>query len=181
MVASHAADDRTVYSLVRSGKPLKLSEPGHLEISVCEPWVDRPRVGGQSCLQVLDDSRGHVTLDAFTGGALGPRTTTTVNSESMRTEFFQISMAQLADHLTSLLNLSSPGQPSAPALVVIDKTGLNGEWHLVLDRFYEQPVSPLPELSSALDKIGLKLERSSAIGPREILKVDSIDKNPTEN
>jgi uncharacterized protein (TIGR03435 family) len=110
----------------------------------------------------------------------------------MHMEFFRITMPQLADYLTNTIT-NAHGQ--GPLVPVVDRTGLEGPWNIVVERVYEDaaagppdaPITPIPitpmlvldELSRGLTKSGLKLEKTTA--PIEMLVVDSADKIPTEN
>jgi uncharacterized protein (TIGR03435 family) len=63
---------------------------------------------------------------------------------------------------------------------ILDKTGLTGRFHILLQ--YTPPASTLPGpdiLTAMQEQLGLKLEAQK--GPVEILKVDSADKAPTDN
>lgn len=68
---------------------------------------------------------------------------------------------------------------------VIDETGLNGDYYIVLTYLpfgvtSHDPSDSAPDILSAVrDQLGLRLE--SRRGVVEILKVDSIDRIPTEN
>jgi uncharacterized protein (TIGR03435 family) len=90
-------------------------------------------------------------------------------------------MEQLAVELTRGLR-----QP------VVDATGLQGKYEFVLYWSLDLPVSPadtgvdlpaagtpLPALSGALQKLGLKMERKTI--PADVLVIDHIEKRPTEN
>jgi uncharacterized protein (TIGR03435 family) len=91
------------------------------------------------------------------------------------------SMEQLALELTRQLS-----QP------VADATGLKGKYDFVLYWALELPTppaapggelpvasTPLPTLSDALQKLGLKVERKRV--PADVLVIDHIEKVPTEN
>ncbi len=71
---------------------------------------------------------------------------------------------------------------------VVDRTGIDGEWDVALDRTVADPTTvtvsnsadaALDSFTSSLNKLGLKLERAKA--PIEELVVDQMDNNPTEN
>jgi uncharacterized protein (TIGR03435 family) len=91
------------------------------------------------------------------------------------------SMEQLALELTRQLR-----QP------VVDATGLKGKYDFVLYWALELPApptapegefpvasTPLPTLSDALQRLGLKVERKKV--PADVLVIDHIEKVPTEN
>ena len=68
---------------------------------------------------------------------------------------------------------------------VIDKTGLHGDYAIILtyrlitssDNYPSDPASDI--FSAVRDQLGLRLE--SQRGTVSVLKVDSIDKEPTSN
>ena len=88
-------------------------------------------------------------------------------------------MPKLADLLTQ--TLSTGGWPSpipSSFVLVVDRTGIKGDWDIVLDTTGGLD-ERLSSYSAALEKQGLKFERITA--PVEKLIVDSVDRNPTEN
>ena len=97
---------------------------------------------------------------------------TTVNGIS-HVEFYGITMNQLADYLK--------GQLVRP---VVDMTGLDGRYHVVLEHSLSE-VSPADAQATStwifpvLEKLGLKLESRKV--PVEQFVVDHIGKQPTEN
>lgn len=63
---------------------------------------------------------------------------------------------------------------------VIDKTALTGRFHLIIRYAGRNATTPGPDILTAVrEQLGLKLEARK--GPVEILKIDSVDKTPTEN
>jgi uncharacterized protein (TIGR03435 family) len=71
---------------------------------------------------------------------------------------------------------------------VVDRTGIDGTWDVVLERTLTDPMtvavinyseSAIDSYSSALGRLGLKLERTRAAV--EQLIVDHVDRIPTEN
>lgn len=64
---------------------------------------------------------------------------------------------------------------------VEDKTGLNGnyDFHIKFAPF-DKPDSSLPSLFTALEQLGLKLERDKSV-PQQILVIDHVDRVPTSN
>jgi uncharacterized protein (TIGR03435 family) len=63
---------------------------------------------------------------------------------------------------------------------VLDKTGIQGEFEIVLEYGRENDTAGRPSIFTAIqEQLGLKLE--AAKGPMEILVIDHIEKAPTEN
>ena len=88
-------------------------------------------------------------------------------------------MPKLAEMLTGTLSTGAGIGGSGGSLVqIVDRTGLEGEWHVSLDYSFD-PEMKLPTVSASLGQQGLRLERTSA--PVEKLFVDKMDKMPTEN
>ena len=131
-----------------------------------------------------------------TGGAFGPMRGGRGASGGMKMEFLNVTMAGLADVLSP--HLDRP---------VVDQTGLKGGYYFASENRPldsdggggrkgggppeggraggDAPMNGRPNdlfgeaLFSALDKAGLKLEKTKA--PAEILVVDHLEKTPTEN
>ena len=98
-----------------------------------------------------------------------------ITSEGARQEFTKTTMQQLA----RLLNTPGEGYPDLP---VVDRTGIAGAWDFALDRTCMaagRGGDGCDSYAVALEKIGLKLEKTTA--PVERLVIDQIDKVPTEN
>ena len=187
LAAHRATSDETAYALVTGKGPLKLEPPLDLDRSQCSNWQDvtSPTVpdGGRTC------SMGTTMLS--TAGPGGPSKLGMANGV-IRLELFRTTMAQLADVVTN--QLSAGARNSRPAQVV-DRTGISGEKHVVLEMVFgsgplssapvtdaqqaAEPYSPLAAMAEALGKIGLRLEKTRA--PAERLVVDHLDKTPTAN
>jgi uncharacterized protein (TIGR03435 family) len=110
----------------------------------------------------------------------------------MREEYFRISMATLASvlatHLSNQISIPAGGSDYIP---VVDRTGLSGEWDVALERADPLTIrqmstrealesyDPFEAYSSALAKVGLRLQKTSV--RVEKLIVDHVDKLPTDN
>ncbi len=103
-------------------------------------------------------------------------------------------MPQLADYLSGAI-MAVPNRNQYPLMQVIDKTGLDGQFHVLVERQFEDaalspadgPVQHMPinpdlvagEIMRGLSKEGLKLEKTTA--PVEMVVVDRIEQMPTGN
>jgi uncharacterized protein (TIGR03435 family) len=110
-------------------------------------------------------------------------------------EFYAITMPQFADYLTTQIMSGPNRNQMKPYLQVIDRTGLDGKWHLTVERAFtdaamsapDGPVTPMQitpstigdELTAGVKKMGLNLEKITA--PLTTVAVESIDQTPTEN
>jgi uncharacterized protein (TIGR03435 family) len=74
--------------------------------------------------------------------------------------------------------MSVPCAVGCLALPVVDRTGIQGAWDFTLARSC-QDSSACDTYATALEKIGLKIEKTTA--PVERLVIDHVDKVPTEN
>ena len=113
----------------------------------------------------------------------------------MEKEFFAITMPQLVDYLAGALKSAGPGLAQGPYVPILDRTELQGQWRLTVERVFvdnalsppDGPVQRMPittsvvadELAVGLSKMGLKLEKTTA--PIEMIVVDHLDQTPTEN
>jgi uncharacterized protein (TIGR03435 family) len=70
------------------------------------------------------------------------------------------------------------GERSRPYIAVVDRTGIEGAWDVVLDTSGGLD-EKLASYSASLEKQGLRLERVTA--PVEKLIIDKIEKVPVEN
>ena len=100
-------------------------------------------------------------------------------SDGTHDEYFRITMPLLVEHLQSMISPGgSFGPASSPYIAVVDRTGLAGDWDVVLDASGDLD-ERLASYSASLEKQGLRLERVTA--PVEKLIIDKMDKVPTEN
>jgi uncharacterized protein (TIGR03435 family) len=180
--------DQSGYVLVPGKGTLKLNQPREIDLSTCSLWTDDPRVPGARICHARSSEK---SVDAYTDSDWGP--TETVSSNGViRDEYFSVSIttlaSSLATHLSNQIAIESGGAEYIP---VADRTGLTGEWDVVLER--EDPMSmrkvgsrgefqsydPFEAYSSALAKVGLRLQKNSV--RIEKLVVDHVDKVPTDN
>jgi len=170
LTAHRATAEQPAYALVRGKGALKLNPPREMDLSACETWKDDGSLyGARTCRKVESTGASRTTLMMYTAGPAGPsRSDSTFQNESdgiTRKEYFRSTMSGLAEIL---------GQSGLP---VIDRTGLPGEFDLVLEGACSREACDTD--ASKLDKIGLRLERTTASIERLI--VDQVDKVPTEN
>jgi uncharacterized protein (TIGR03435 family) len=141
---------------------------------------------GADAGQSAPERRGTITLDEnhfviIPPGQYANGIQTFRNDTLYSTAAGNASMGQLALELTRELH-----RP------VVDKTGLSGKfqfilyWHLESNAPPDRPANeltmagtPLPTLSDALQKVGLKLERTKV--PGEVLMIDHLEKTPSVN
>jgi uncharacterized protein (TIGR03435 family) len=180
--------DQSGYALVPDNGTLQLNKPREIDLATCSPWTDDPRVpGGKVCIARSSDR----TVSAYTDSEWGPTENVSSNG-TIREEYFRIPMARLASVLaTQLSNQISAQNGDSDYVPVVDRTGLSGEWDVVLER--ADPLSmrqvsrrealesydPFEAYSSALAKVGLRLQKTSV--RIEKLVVDHVDKLPTDN
>ena len=63
-------------------------------------------------------------------------------------------------------------------VTVVDRTGLEGQWRVIIDEEMG-PGTRLPSLIASLNRPGLGLERTEV--PVEKIVIDGVDKDPTPN
>lgn len=74
--------------------------------------------------------------------------------------------------LTTTLSTPAGGyKRGADHFQIVNQTGIEGAWHVSLDRSFEADM-PLPSVSASLEKQGLRLERT--IEPLEKLFVGKV-------
>jgi uncharacterized protein (TIGR03435 family) len=185
LVVHRATVEQTGYALVAAKGGPKLKQPGDLDRSACEDWAE-PNIVSSLANEVCRTSKQvgdrTVNITMMTHSAWGPLVTEMSRGEAPAThnEYYRIAMPKLAEMLTTTLSTGAGGNmPGAGSLVpIVDRTGIEGEWHVWLDRSYEADMA-LPTVSASLEKQGLRLERTTS--PVEKLFVDKMDKMPTEN
>jgi uncharacterized protein (TIGR03435 family) len=188
------------YFLEASGTPLKLDEPREMDRSVCSGWakgysdpISDP--GGRMECTITTGERGPgrsstVMISASPWGAF----TRQLANNSQQMELFRTTMPQLAMALRAEAEIAAAGGEGKPApyMPVIDRTGIGGEWDVVLggERWWRLPVldrnlgapegaaasnasDGIAALSAALEKIGLKIEKATV--SMETLIVDQVD------
>lgn len=166
------------YALVRGKSALKLNAPRELDRSVCGNWIDsRVRPGARECNERTNSRMMNASSDTDWGPI------EVVNADAnLREEFFRVTMPQLADRMALHLTNLSDDPPPHPYIPVVDKTGIAGEWDVVLEGYRGGMRDLLPVMdyySRVLEKIGLRLEGGTL--PADLLVVDSVDKTPTGN
>jgi uncharacterized protein (TIGR03435 family) len=181
MVTHRATVEQLAYALVSGKSGPRLKEAGNLDLAACDNWAEVPvpaGAGNRMCrsTQVIGDRRISTTM--MTNSAAGPFLSSTSRDERHE-EYFRITMPKLADLLTQTLSTGGwPGPNPASLVPVVDRTGIKGDWDIVLDTTGGLD-ERLSSYSAALEKQGLKLERITA--PVEKLIIDKIDKVPTAN
>jgi len=178
LTAHRATAEQPAYALVRGKGALKLNPPREMDLSACETWKDDGSLyGGRTCRKVESTGASRTTLMMYTAGPVGPtRSDATFQNNSdgiTRQEYFRATMAGLAERLS----LPCGNAGTCPGLPVVDRTGLPGEYDLVLEGACSREACDTD--ASKLEKLGLKLERTTASIERLI--VDQLDKVPTEN
>jgi len=125
----------------------------------------------QGCNSIRQLGGETVTKQVSVGGPNGPTRFEITSDGDVREEYLKMTMQQLARRM------SIPCDVSCLNLPVIDRTGIAGAWDFAIDRSCS--ASNCDTYASALEKIGLKLEKTAAVVER--LVIDRIDKVPTEN
>jgi uncharacterized protein (TIGR03435 family) len=181
-MATHLAIvEQPAYALVSGKNGPRLKQPGNLDLATCDNWVEVPvpaGAGNRMCRSTQVNGDRRVSITMMTNAAAGPLLSSTSRDERHE-EYFRITMPKLADLLAQ--TLSTGGWPSpipASFIPVVDRTGIKGDWDVVLDTNGGLD-ERLSSYSAALEKQGLKLERTTA--PVEKLIIDKVDKTPTEN
>lgn len=178
LVAHLAPAEQTAYSLVAAKNGPKLKPPREMDRSACEPWV-ASIPPNMVCRTTRERGDRNVTLTMNSNTAFGPMLSEISRGEALEVhiEYFGITMSQLAGNLAR--DLSTPeGMPQGGSVVrVVDKTGVDGAWYVVVDKSSSDLA--LSTVSASLEKQGLRLERTTV--PAEKLIVDRLDKVPTDN
>lgn len=194
MAAQRATSDQTAYALTVAKNGSKMKPAVEVNRSGCDTWIDdRVIAGAKTCNTVLQPDGDRITVTVRTDTKWGPQRSELSKTRS-DVEFFAITMPQLADYLTGALK-AGPGLAQAALVPVLDRTELEGKWHLTVERVFEDvalsapggPVERIPitatliasELMAGLSKMGLKLEKTTT--PIEMIVVDRLDQTPTEN
>ena len=186
---THLQDvEQSGYALVPGKGTVQLNPPREIDLASCSPWTDDPRVPGGKVCQERSVSK---TVFAYTDSEWGPIETVTSGGK-IRDEYFRVPMAMLVSSLATHLSNQISGLGDGPDYTaVVDRTGLSGEWDVVLERtdFMSLPAAsrreayqsydPLGEYSAAMGKVGLRLQKSSVRVQK--LVVDHVDPAPTEN
>lgn len=180
--------DQSGYALVLGKGTLQLNKPREIDLATCSPWTDNPAIPGAKLCHMRSSDK---VVSAYTDSEWGPTENASSNG-TVREEYFRIPMATLASvlatHLSNQISTQSGGSDYIP---VVDRTGLSGEWDVVLERADPiamrqlsirealQSYDPFEAYSSALAKVGLRLQKTSV--RVEKLVVDHVDKLPTDN
>jgi uncharacterized protein (TIGR03435 family) len=194
LVAHRVTSDQTAYALTIAKGGHKMKPPREVDKSGCETWTDdRQMAGAKMCTlsQMADGARSSLTIR--TDSKYGP-SRTAISKTVSDTEFYAITMPQLAEYLSATILSGASGRQNAFAQVV-DRTELPGKWDVVVERVFEDvalspqdgPTIPIPitptlianELMRGFSRMGLGMEKTTA--PVEMLVVDSVDQMPTEN
>ena len=171
--------DQPAFELLAGQNGPKLKAPGDPDPSTCSDWVDGP-VGtdNRSCREskVVGDRTVKMLLMMKT--TWGPMLATWSGNERHE-EYFRITMTDLTEILKQGLSPAPAlGPAQVPFVQIVDRTGIEGAWHIVLDTTGGLD-ERLSSYAASLEKQGLRLERATA--PVEKLIVDNADRVPTEN
>ena len=178
--------EQTGYALVVAKNGPKLRPPRVMDRSACENWVaalgaDLEDKENRTCRTTRDDGDRTVNIAMVASTRFSPMVTESWRDDGLfqsHREYFRVTMAQLAASLAQLLSTTSGRTVGAGTVAqVIDRTGIDGAWDVVMD--YTFGDLALSTISPSLEKQGLRLERTTV--PVEKLIVDKLDKTPTEN
>jgi uncharacterized protein (TIGR03435 family) len=172
LVAHRTALPEPVFALVTAKNGPKLNPPRDLDQATCAGWSDKSGFDDiQGCNSVGQLGGGTIRTQLSVGGPNGPVRFQITSDGDVREEYLKMTMQQL------VRRLSVPCDNGCFDLPVVDRTGIAGAWSFTLDRSCS--ASNCDTYASALEKIGLRLEKTTA--PVERLVIDQIDKVPTEN
>jgi uncharacterized protein (TIGR03435 family) len=173
LVAHKTAREEPVFALVTGRGGPKLKPPRDLDPAACAGWSDKSGFDDfQGCNKVRQIGDETARTQVSVGGPNGPARFEITPDGDIREEYLKMNVQQLA------LRMSVPCDVGCLNLPVVDRTGIAGDWDITLDRTCSA-ASNCDTYASALEKIGLKLEKT--IAPVERLVIDQIDKVPTEN
>ena len=188
MLTHRAVIELPAYVLVTGKNGSKLKKPRDVDRSACDSWVSAPGSDDGSDAQLCRSAKmigdRTVNIRIMTRSPWGPLYSEFSRDES-HDEYFRITIPQLAQLLTGMI---APGSslgrggalgPTSAFVQIVDWTGIEGAWDVVLDGVRGDAAETLSSLSASLEEQGLRLERSTA--PVEKLIIDKVDKVPTEN
>ena len=165
LVIQHDTSAKNGYALVPDKTGPKLAKPAEIDESACGGGLlghDLPRTFGRVWSKGSSGTRA-IQITIKSDSKYGPWESW-LSDNIFRTEFFNITLAQLAVYLTA--KLSSPGS-NGLYVPVVDNSGIQGTWDVVLDKVVADPASitfnaddAMSSFSSALAKVGLKLEHT---------------------
>lgn len=179
LVAHRVMAEKSGYALTVSRKGAKLREGRALDESECPTeWTGALR--GRICRfdQFAGNVRMHTSL--YKEAAYGPALWQ-IGAGEWHEEFYSITMPKLAALLSTRVEPPSAFHafgPTAPYVVIVDQTTLQGEWDVVVDTDRDDG-ELLPSIVSSLEKQGLTLTHTTV--PVEKLVIDQVDRIPTEN
>lgn len=171
-LAAHVTSlPEAVFALVTVKTGPKLRPPRDVDQATCAGWSDKRGFDDfQGCNSIRQLGSGTVTKQVSVGGPNGPALFEITSDGDVREEYLRMTMQQLARRM------SIPCAVGCLNLPVIDRTGVAGEWDVAIDRSCS--AASCDTYASALEKIGLKLEKTTALVER--LVIDQIDKVPSE-
>ena len=172
LAAHRTALEEPVFALLVAKNGPKLNPPRDLDQATCAGWSDKSGFDDfQGCNSVrqLGDTTARTQISV--GGPNGPVRLEITSDGDLREEFLRMTMQQLARRMSVPCGVGCLGLP------VVDRTGIAGAWDFTVQRACS--ASNCDTYASALEKIGLKVEKTTA--PVERLVIDQIDKVPTEN
>jgi uncharacterized protein (TIGR03435 family) len=183
--------DHSVYAMVvgKGGIKMKESEPDAVAPEGPEP---KPAVTGSSSMSISQTKGGAVVSD---GTGRQQKMTMSPDMKSMRLESSRMSMAELAEGMSPLVD-----QP------IVDQTGLKGNYQVTLEISMAEMMNaaraagmavpggapgggdagkltdaaePTGSIFNSIQSLGLKLESRKA--PLAFIVVDRVEKLPTDN
>lgn len=184
-LATHTATVEQVgYALVVAKNGPKLKAAREIDRSECSQWVESIPVDGKTSLTCRIPSKdggpvgGTVLMTNSHFGPMRNSSTRTDAGVERRSEYFRIRLGLLVEDLGELLSTGAPfaGIPGK-VVQVVDKTGIEGEWDVVID--HQSGDLALPSVNGSLERQGLRLEKMMV--PVETLLIDRVDRMPTEN
>jgi len=173
--------NQPAYALVAAKNGPKLKNPTDIDPSVCEEWEGA--LGGYPiCRKYQETDHGRMTTLIMKNSAQGP-SLSSMSGPEWHNEYYRMTMAKLAQLVEGSIapggSYASAKGPTGALMPVVDRTGIEGEWHVVLDTDVSDPGVRFATLQSSLERQGLRLEKITV--PMAKLVIDRIDRIPTEN
>jgi len=151
LVARRETSDQTAYALTIAKGGNKMKPPREVDKTGCDTWTDdRQFTGAQMCSSSATTDGGRTSLTVRTDSRFGP-SRSSISKTVSDTEFYAITMPQLAEYLTNTI-LAGPAGRQIPYAQAIDRTELQGKWDVTVERVFEDvalspqdgPTIPIP-------------------------------------